>query len=78
MARIKISKGNSDKTGVNIGFWSLLTLIFVTLKLTSHIDWNWFFVLLPVLMPFVIFFGAFFLYCGLEFLESILNRRRWK
>jgi hypothetical protein len=32
-------------------FFSLLTLIFITLKLTSVIDWSWWFVLGPVWMP---------------------------
>lgn len=28
-------------------FFALLTLIFVTLKLTGHISWSWWLVLLP-------------------------------
>lgn len=31
-------------------FLNLLTLLFIGLKLTGHIDWNWFWVLLPMLL----------------------------
>jgi uncharacterized protein (DUF58 family) len=30
-----------------MGFTEVLTLIFITLKLTGYIDWGWFYVLLP-------------------------------
>jgi len=32
-----------------MGFLSVLTLIFITLKLTEFIDWSWWFVLAPTL-----------------------------
>lgn len=31
-----------------IGFVGLLTIAFVVLKLTGHIDWSWFWVLSPI------------------------------
>lgn len=34
---------------MKIGFWGLLQLILITLKLTSHISWSWWLVLLPSL-----------------------------
>jgi hypothetical protein len=34
-----------------IGFPQLLTLIFITLKLTGHISWSWWWVLAPVWAP---------------------------
>jgi hypothetical protein len=33
-----------------MGFLSVLTLIFITLKLTEFIDWSWWFVLSPLLI----------------------------
>lgn len=39
-----------------MGFFQVLTLIFVTLKLTNTIDWSWFWVLLPAL-PVIVIFG---------------------
>ena len=34
----------------------LLTILFVGLKLTGHIDWNWFFVVLPTIIHFLFYF----------------------
>lgn len=35
-------------------FLSVLTLIFITLKLTGHIAWSWWWVLAPFWIPVVI------------------------
>lgn len=35
-----------------IGFFGLLTLIFVVAKITGHIDWSWFWVFSPVIFSF--------------------------
>ncbi len=45
--KIKMTKG--------FEFLPLLTLIFITLKLTGHITWPWFYVISPILISFVIF-----------------------
>ena len=37
-----------------IGFFGLLTLIFITLKLTGYIDWSWWWVLAPFWGPIVL------------------------
>ena len=37
--------------GFGASFFGVLTLIFVTLKLTSLIDWSWWWVLAPVWAP---------------------------
>ena len=34
-----------------VGFFGLLTLILITLKLTGVITWSWWFVLLPLIIP---------------------------
>lgn len=36
---------------MQIGFPGLLTLIFITLKLTDYIDWSWWWVLAPIWLP---------------------------
>lgn len=36
---------------MKIGFLGLLTLLFITLKLTGHITWSWQLVLAPLLLP---------------------------
>lgn len=35
----------------SVGFFGLLTLILITLKLTGVITWSWWFVLLPLIIP---------------------------
>jgi hypothetical protein len=34
----------------NMHFLHWLTLIFITLKLTHHIDWQWFYVVSPLII----------------------------
>jgi len=41
------------------GFFGLLTLLFIALKLLGHIAWSWWWVLSPILIPIGI--GAIFL-----------------
>ena len=42
---------NNSNNG--IGFFGLLTLVFITLKLTHYIDWSWWWVLAPVWIAFI-------------------------
>jgi hypothetical protein len=42
-----MSSSSSSSSG-GIGFFGLLTIVFVTLKLTGFIDWSWWLVLLPL------------------------------
>lgn len=51
MSEIKTVNNNS------IGFFGLLTLIFITLKLTGYIDWSWWLVLAPLFIPVIIIFA---------------------
>ena len=44
-----------------MGFLNVLTLIFVALKLTQYIDWNWFLVLLPTIIHCILFTIASYL-----------------
>ena len=39
------------RNAIGISFAGALTLLFVYLKLTNQIGWNWFWVTLPVLIP---------------------------
>lgn len=40
---------------------SLLTLLFVALKLTGHIDWSWWFVVMPTLIQVALVMGTLLL-----------------
>lgn len=39
-------------------FLSILTLIFITLKLTGYINWSWWWVLAPMWIPLAIFIAV--------------------
>lgn len=45
-----IMLSNSNASG-GIGFGGLLTIVFIILKLTDHIDWSWWWVLSPLWIP---------------------------
>lgn len=46
----------NNKTGVSggIGFFGLLTIVFIVLKLTKVISWGWKWVLAPIWIPCII------------------------
>ena len=44
----------SSSTG-GIGFFGLLTIVFVTLKLTGYIHWSWLWVLSPLWGAVILF-----------------------
>lgn len=44
-----------QSAGGGIGFFSLLGLVFIVLKLTHFIDWPWIWVILPFLVPVALF-----------------------
>ena len=41
------SRGSSSSSS-GIGFLGLLTIVFIVLKLTGYIDWDWIWVLAPL------------------------------
>jgi hypothetical protein len=44
---------------MQLGFFSVLSLIFVTLKLLGYIDWSWWLVLLPAYVGIIILLVLF-------------------
>lgn len=45
---------NSSSSSSGIGFLSLLTIVFIVLKLTGYITWSWWWVLAPTWIPIAI------------------------
>jgi hypothetical protein len=43
------------KIKLSSGFFGLLTILFIGLKLTNHIDWSWFWVLSPLIFSIFLF-----------------------
>lgn len=44
-----MSSSSSSSSNGGIGFVGLLTVVFITLKLTGYISWSWFWVLSPAI-----------------------------
>lgn len=57
---------------MKLGFFSVLTLIFVTLKLTNVIAWSWWWVLSPLWLPWVVL--AVVLFFGVC-IKTVVNQR---
>ena len=49
---------NSNAGSGGVGVLGLLGVVFVTLKLTGYIDWNWWWVTAPFWIPFAIIIVA--------------------
>ena len=45
---------NSTTSSGGVGFFGLMFLILMTLKLTNYIDWSWWWVTAPLWIPIVI------------------------
>lgn len=52
---------NNKNTTGGVGFCSLLQIAFIVLKLCGVIEWSWFCVLLPTIIPAI----AVFIICAL-------------
>lgn len=59
---------------MKIGFFGLLTILFIGLKLSGHIDWSWWWVLAPMWAPIAALITLIFIgvSCG-----ASVNTRRW-
>ena len=49
----------NNNIGLNVDFLDLLTLTFIVLKLCNVIDWSWWWVLSPTLIPAAILIIVF-------------------
>ena len=63
---------------MKLQFLSILTLIFITLKLIWFIDWNWFWVLSPLVVPsltmIVIITTAMVSVSWKEYIKKVINK----
>jgi uncharacterized protein (DUF983 family) len=57
------NNNNNNKAEGGTGFFGLLTIAFIILKLTRYIDWSWWWVLCPLWIPIalLILVGLWFL-----------------
>lgn len=65
------------KTG-GISFFGLLTVVFIAFKLTNVISWSWFWVLSPIIIPFLIFIAGLFIFFMISFIISVMEDKNDK
>ena len=72
-----MSKENNNST-IGANFTITLLTVFVVLKLTNNIDWNWWWVLSPLWIPFALLFLVTVLEGLLNFTNNItkLNKKQ--
>ena len=49
-----MANNNSSTQSGGIGFFGLLAIVFITLKLTGYIAWSWWWVLAPLWAPLAV------------------------
>ena len=55
-------EGTSSSSSGGIGFVGLLTIVFITLKLTNYIDWSWWWVLSPIWITAAVVLAVMFMF----------------
>lgn len=63
-----MSNNSGSSAGGGIGFWGILQIVFIILKLCKVISWSWWWVLSPTLagVVFVLIILAVFIYPHLK------------
>lgn len=64
----------SSVSGGGIGFCSLLTVLFIGLKLTGHIAWSWVWVLSPLWIGTALGLAFLFLFLAFAAIVALFNR----
>ena len=54
-----MANNNSTTQSGGIGFFGLLAIVFITLKLMGYITWSWWWVLAPLWAPLVVVLAIF-------------------
>ncbi len=62
-----------EKTSTSIGFTGLLTIVFITLKLTNIIAWPWVWVLSPLWISFILGISLLLIVLFFVLLATIFN-----
>ena len=60
---------------MKIGFLGLLTLVFIVLKLTHHIDWSWVWVLSPLWLGWLSLTAILFLLALIGFGKTTVKSK---
>lgn len=66
-------KSNTAANSGGIGFVGLLTIVFITLKLTGYIDWSWWWVASPVWISCLLTLGILGVVLVIVILRDLLK-----
>lgn len=67
-----MANNNSSTRSGGIGFFGLLAIVFITLKLTGYITWSWWWVLAPLWGPAAVFLVIFLI---IVLIAAIIGKR---
>ena len=65
---------NNNARSGGIGFFGLLGIVFITLKLCGVIDWEWWLVLAPIWVPVLVVFVVVFI---ITLVDAVRGGKRW-
>lgn len=68
-----MSNNKNSSTSSGIGFSGLLTILFIGLKLTGYIEWQWAWVLSPLWIPLAIALTIFIFVIVIAFIGELLS-----
>lgn len=72
------SSYSSSYSSSGMGFFGLLTITFIVLKLTKIIDWSWFWVLFPLIPVTIIILGLIGIFVFMLIHENNMEKRKRK
>lgn len=61
---------NSSSSSAGISFFGLLTIVFITLKLTGYIAWSWWWVLSPIWISWLVVLLFIVIYVSVAIAKS--------
>ena len=67
---------DSNQSSGGIGFVGLLTIVFITLKLTGYIDWSWWWVWSPIWITLAVAVAIIILIFIAAMIETYAKNRR--
>ena len=69
------SNSNHGAARGGVGFLGLLTILFIGLKLTGYINWEWWWVLAPLWIPLALFILGGIIYVIVYVIASLAVKR---
>lgn len=67
------TKTSNNSTG-GVGFFGLLAIVFIVLKLTGYIAWSWWWVLSPLWLPLVVLLAGVMIYAVVSVSIEVLRK----